>query len=170
MAWCELELYFVGGYHGLCQIVSELSMPIRDVLIRKLKVNTRCISYSLGKTVITFLVVCFGWIFFRMDSVLNSMRFIKRMFTRPNLWVLHDQSLYTIGLDRGEMNILIMSLSVLLLVDVIRYKKKVTIEKYLEEQNLWFRWSVVIILFMATIIYGIYGPAYDPVQFIYFQF
>ena len=105
-----------------------------------------------------------------MNSISNSIQYIKRMFTRPNLWVLHDQSLYSIGLDRVEMNILIMSLVVLLLVDTIRYKKNITIEKYLKEQNIWFRWSVILIIFFATIIYGVYGPLYDPTQFIYFQF
>lgn len=164
------DLFCGGGIHGLYQIIGELTMPIRSVLIKKLKINTQCMSHNLGKIIITFLLVCFAWIFFRMNSISNSIQYIKRMFTRPNLWVLHDQSLYSIGLDRVEMNILIMSLVVLLLVDTIRYKKNITIEKYLKEQNIWFRWSVILIIFFATIIYGVYGPLYDPTQFIYFQF
>ena len=38
------------------------------------------------------------------------------------------------------------------------------------EQNLWFRWMVVIGLVVAIIVYGEYGIAFDSNQFIYFQF
>lgn len=55
------------------------------------------------------------------------------MFTKPNLWVLHVQSLYSIGLDRTEINIPVISLIILLLVDIVSYKKNITTGKYLGE-------------------------------------
>lgn len=159
-----------GGIHGLYQVIGDISEPIRNKINYKFEVNTACMSYRLGKVFITFALTCFAWIFFRMNSLSNSIVFIKRMITRPNFWVLHNQSLYSIGLDRIEMNILLGSLMVLLLVDAVRYIKGITLDKYLKNQNLWFRWGTIIILFLATIIYGIYGPLYDSTQFIYFQF
>lgn len=37
-------------------------------------------------------------------------------------------------------------------------------------QNLWFEWFAVIGLIVMIFIFGEYGPAFDPQQFIYFQF
>lgn len=159
-----------GGLHGLYQVTGDILAPVRKKLTQRFCVKTECMSYKLGRIVVTFSLICFAWIFFRMNSISNSIAFIERMISRPNWWVLFDQSLYTIGLDRIEMNILLISISILLLVDLVRYKKKMMIDGFLREQNIWFRWGVLIIIFMAIIIYGVYGPSYDPVQFIYFQF
>lgn len=43
-------------------------------------------------------------------------------------------------------------------------------DAFLAEQNLWFRWGVLLALIAAVYIFGIYGPGYDAQQFIYFQF
>lgn len=159
-----------GGLHGLYQVIGDILTPVRNKLIQRFRVKTECMSYKLGRIFVTFSLICFAWIFFRMNSITNSIAFIERMISRPDWWVLFDQSLYTIGLDRIEMNIVFISIIALLSVDIVRYKKKITVEVFLEEQNIWFRWGVLLIIFMTTITYGVYGPSYDPVQFIYFQF
>lgn len=159
-----------GGLHGVYQVAGDLLLPLRRRVKERLRVNTQCMSYGLGQMAVTFSLCLFALIFFRMNSVSRSLAFIRRILTRPNLWVLHDQSLFTIGLDRVEMNVLLAALAALLLVDLIRYCRGVTLDVFLKEQNLWFRWSVALALFFAVVTYGIYGPAYDPVQFIYFQF
>lgn len=68
------------------------------------------------------------------------------------------------------MNILVFALIILLLVDLIKYNKKQTIDAFLFEQNIWFEWLVIIALIVMIFIFGEYGPSYDPQQFIYFQF
>ena len=92
------------------------------------------------------------------------------MFTKIDLWRLFDGSLYKLGLDNFEMNILIISLIVLFLVDLIKYIKKETIYEFLKNQCLYFRWAVIFLLLFFIIIYGKYGAGFDPKQFIYFQF
>lgn len=85
-------------------------------------------------------------------------------------WVLLDGEIYNLGLDRIEMNILIVSLVILFLVDLVRYLKKQTLDVFLMSQNLWFEWFAVIGLIVMIFIFGEYGPTFDPQQFIYFQF
>ena len=94
---------------------------------------------------------------------------IKRIVTCQTPWVF-DGEIYTLGLDRIEMNILIVSLVILFLVDLVRYLKKQTLDVFLMSQNLWFEWFAVIGLIVMIFIFGEYGPAFDPQQFIYFQF
>lgn len=159
-----------GGLHGIYQVMSDILTPLKDIISKKIKINKECMSYHLGRIFVTFMLTSFAWIFFRMNSLSNAVEFIKRMFTRPNFWVLHDQSLFNVGLDRIEMEILFVSLLILIIVDIVKYKYKITIDKYLQMQNLWFRWGMIIFILVWTVIFGIYGPAYDPAQFIYFQF
>ncbi len=95
---------------------------------------------------------------------------IKRIVICQTPWVLLDGEIYNLGLDRIEMNILIVSLVILFLVDLVRYLKKQTLDVFLMSQNLWFEWFAVIGLIVMIFIFGEYGPTFDPQQFIYFQF
>ena len=108
--------------------------------------------------------------FFRADSVVDALRFIKRIIIRPTPWLLFNGGIFTLGLNRVEMNILIFPLLLLFLVDLIKYKKRITIDVFLMEQNIWFEWLVIIALILMIFIFGEYGPKFDAQQFIYFQF
>lgn len=159
-----------GGLHGFYQIIGDISHPWKANVIQKYHIKAESFSYKLGQALVTFVLADFAWIFFRMNSLRQSLDFIKNMFVRWNPWVLFDQSLYNLGLNQGEIHILLVSLIILFLTDLIRYKKKITLDIFLERQCLWFRWGVVFFLFFFILIYGIYGPAFDATQFIYFQF
>ena len=159
-----------GGIHGCYQIIGMELKPWKDRLNQRLHTKTESISYKLGQIAITFCLVDFAWIFFRSDTLKDALYYIYRILTRWDLWTLFDESLYNLGLNRFEMNILYVSLLVLLLVDLVRYKKGQRIDVFLAEQCIWFRWMVVFGLIFAVIIFGMYGPAFDAQQFIYFQF
>ena len=79
-------------------------------------------------------------------------------------------TVYTLGLDRPEMNILLVSLLILFAVDLVRFRKGKMLDEFLLSQNIWFEWTVIIVLILMIFIFGEYGPAFDAKQFIYFQF
>lgn len=118
----------------------------------------------------TFLLVDFAWVFFRSDSIKDALYFLYRIIICPTPWLLFNGGIYNLGLDRVEMNILVFSLILLFLVDLVRYRKKMTIAGFLLKQNLWFSWTATIILIVLIFVYGKYGPTFDAKQFIYFQF
>ena len=122
------------------------------------------------QTIITFILVAFAWIFFRADTIEDALSIIYRIIIKPTPWLLFNGGIYELGLDRVEMNILVFSLILLILVSIIRYRKKQTIDMYLMSQNLWFEWGAVIGVILLIFIFGEYGPAFDAQQFIYFQF
>lgn len=161
---------FWGALHGMYQIIGSLLIPTKKHINNILKTKTNCFSYKFGQITITFFLVSFAWIFFRSDTIVDAFQFINRMFTNRDFWAFFDGSIYTLGLLRPEFNILLISLVALFLVDLIKYAKGLTIDKYLEEQNIWFQWAIIISIFISTIVFGIYGPAFDAKQFIYFQF
>ena len=160
----------MGGVHGLYQIIGAELNGIKERINRRCKTKTNCISYKIGQSIITFILVDFAWIFFRADSLKDALYYIQRIFTRFNPWVLFDGSLYNCGLNRFEMNILLVSMMILFLVDIIGYIKKLRIDIFLAGQCIWFRWGMVLVWISVIVIYGMYGPAFDAQQFIYFQF
>ncbi len=92
------------------------------------------------------------------------------MLTVWNPWALVNGTLYTLGLDATEMSILSASLAVMLAVDIIKYKKGQKLYEFLGGQCIWFRWLALILLFLATIIFGMYGAGVELTPFIYFNF
>ena len=159
-----------GMLHGLYRVAGDALKPVRRKIIQLFRVRTDVFSYRLGQVLCTFGLTSFAWIFFRAESMDRAFLYIKNLFCRWNPWVLFDESLYTYGLDRREAGILMAALAVLLLVDLVRYRKGRNLGEALCSQNLVFRWAVMILLAVSVIVYGVYGIDFDSSQFIYFAF
>ena len=163
--------YVVWGLiHGIYQIVEDATESVRQKLVLKFHIVTNNFSYRFGQILVTFVLTDFAWIFFRANHLSDACRMIGRIVTRWNPWVLFDGSVYNLGLNITEVHILFVALIVLLLVDLVRYKKQVTLDRFLSTQNLWFRFAVIFGLLFFILIYGEYGPGFSAKQFIYFQF
>lgn len=170
--WHGAEWTYVawGGLHGLYQVMGDLLSPVRKKLVQVFEVKTECVSYKLTQMFFTFVLTTFAWIFFRADSLAQAVLYISRIFTRWNPWVLFNDGLYALGLERFEANVLLVSLLALFAVDLIRYRAGKRIDVWLSEQNFWFRWLIVLFMLVMVVIYGVYGPEFVASQFIYFQF
>ena len=127
---------------------------------------------------LTFALVTFAWIFFRADSVKDAFGFIRQIISGgAGIAAAAEQTartagtgIFALGLDRMEWIILLVSLAMLFAVDLIRYRRKQTIDAFLMERKRWVEWAAVIVLIEMLFIFGEYGPAFDAQQFIYFQF
>ncbi len=160
----------MGGLHGLYQVIGDLLKPVKDKVHTFLGTDKDAASFKIGQVIITFCLTTFAWIFFRAESLRGAWFYIKRMFTRWNPWSVMDLSVYDLGLDLLEMNILVISLVCLFVVDLIKYRRSVSVSDVLMKQNLWFRWVVVISLIVAVLVFGEYGIDFDSNKFIYFDF
>lgn len=170
--WHGANLTFVvwGGLHGLYQIIGEILHPFKEACTKKLRVKTESFGYGLFQCLFTFVLVDFAWIFFRCNSIDDSIAYIGRIVRYMDPWSLWNGSLYTLGLTKVEFWIAIIALILLLVVDGIRYKKGMQLYEYLNTQPIFFRWAIYIFIVVAIYLFGIYGFAYDATQFYYFQF
>ncbi len=159
-----------GILHGVYQIVGDILRPVRKRITEMLKTDTDAFSYHFGKIVVTFLLTSFAWIFFRAPSVDNAIYYVQRMVTKWNPWALFDETLFSFGLDRREMNILFLAVIFLILVDIVKYRNKWNFGEFLLRQNLWFRYGVLILLVICALTLGVYGVDFDSGSFIYFVF
>ncbi len=76
--WHGASLKFIvwGGLHGVYLAIHKLTLRGRRVAPDQPSGNTLSLAVWLMKTVVTFHLVCFAWIFFRSDSLTAAMHYI----------------------------------------------------------------------------------------------
>lgn len=158
-----------GGVHGACQIIGEILQPFREKITPMIGIVPGSIVHKIGKTLGTFLLVNFAWIFFRAGGFRTAIYYISGIFSRWDPWTLWDGTLYQLGLSAYEVNILFAALILLVLVDLLRYKSNKRIDVFLREQGALVQILFIVIMILSILIYGKYGE-YNERQFIYFQF
>lgn len=163
--WHGASWHFVawGFIHAVYQIVEDL-IALLERKIWKNSLSAVSFSQRLGKSITTFIMVDFAWVFFAADSLRHVYRIFRQMLT-----TFQTTSIYEIGLDRGNWFMLCFGIVVLMIVDVI-HEREGAVFSLVNQQTVWFRWILYLGLIWCTIMFGIYGISYNTSQFIYFQF
>lgn len=170
--WHGAGMNFIlwGGIHGALQVADDITLPVRKKINAVTHAKTDSFGYRFCQGLVTFVLVDLAWVYFRVTDFNMANQIIRRMFIKPDLWVLFNDGLYNLGLDRKEFNILFIALLVLLVMDIARKRTDKSIGDIMIAQPWYFRWAVIIILFFTVLTFGIYGPAFDAADFIYLQF
>lgn len=138
-----------GCIHGVCQIVEKM-------------LGLQKCSYGwFGKSikiVITFLIVNFAWLFFRMPTLTDACGVVARIFD-PTL----PMTLFTEKLFMPPFIPLVVTL--LLLKDL---RDEFFPQRFLLMNNkkLWIRWATYVMLIVTILVAGVFGSD----QFIYAKF
>lgn len=163
-------IFGVGLYMWLIMTLSELLSPLFERFVKLLHINTECESYHLFQQIRTFLLYIFGLSFFRASSIKEGIELWKSAFSRFNPWILFNESIFNLGLDRREWNIMVFGLLVVLVISYISYKEDMDIRDWLNKQNYMFRLVVYTGMFIAIIVLGSYGSEFNASDFIYGRF
>ena len=158
-----------GGINGFYQVISEWLGPARKWIITKFHIDENYMIIRVMRTIITFILIDFSWIFFRSDHLAMAIGIIRKIFSEFNVWIFFDESIYTLGLDRKEFAVLVFSLLLIFIYDLFKYLK-ISIFDWLTRQQIVIRWFAYYTLIFTIIIFGTYGQTYDVQNFIYFQF
>ncbi|MDP4125568.1 MAG: MBOAT family O-acyltransferase [Bacillota bacterium] len=156
-----------GTLHGIYQIIGDVLKPVKNEIKKSLKLNTNRFGYKLVQVLVTFIMVDFAWIFFRAGTFTNAITLIKNMFYF-NPWVFLDGSIFKLGLDPGDFLIALLSLVVIIVANLAQKTRSLRLE--ISQRNTVIRWSVYFTTIIIILIFGIYGPGYNPQQFIYSHF
>lgn len=170
--WHGASWHYVvwGGIHGIYQVIGRLFFPLCNRINEMLHINTFVFSYRLRKTVNTFILVTIAWIFFRADSVRTALGILNRIIFEFHFSDIMSGEIWDWGFNEGQMRLLLISFLLLFFVSIVQKRKNVTIDGFLVEQNLVFRWFFMFLLMILILIYGEYGSEYNAQQFVYFQF
>lgn len=169
--WHGASLCFVfwGILNGIYQVAEDLVEKMKQKLFNRGESKALCFSKRLFRTVFTFALITFAWLFFRSGELNESLNILRSMCNCSNWLILLDGSLYEIGVGRHYMGVLLLAILALFAVDYQKYKGKDVVSLFLK-QGWWFRTAAIMVMIFTILLYGVYGKIYDIKQFIYFQF
>lgn len=160
--WHGSSLTYIvwGGIHGLLQSIETLIYPKTR---KGVPVSRRRHFWQLP---VTFILLCFTWIFFRANSMQDAIWIISRLFwdiERP-LNYLHT-CIICLGVSRTAAVGMFLSVALLTAYDFTSLKCDVI--DALSRRKFFIRWPVYVLLLVVIILFSPKGVA---TEFIYFQF
>lgn len=158
-----------GFIHGFYQIFGGMTDNLRRLGCELINVDRTKPQYKWFRRFITFVLVCFAWIFFRSESLSQAIYIVKSIFTDFRAWSVYDGGITSLGLDMANIWVLVIAICVQFMVSIREYSGVQAFEA-VEKMHLLARWPLYIALLFAVLIFGIYGPGFEQSQFIYFQF
>ena len=153
-----------GAVHALFQIAGHATLGARLALCRKLGVNRDTPAYRCWQRAFVFVLVTLAWVFFKMGSISSAAKYILRMLTGWNLWVLTDGTLGRLGLTLGDWNVCIFAALALLCASLWQERGRQ------KPGGTIFAIILFVALLCASAIFGRYGGAYQASAFIYTGF
>lgn len=159
-----------GIWNGGIIMISILLKPVFDWVLAKLRINAQSFSYGVFQMFRTFLVVLVGYVFDVAPNFAQAMNTFKLAFTDQSFSVGWSQ-ISELGLDKFDYAIIIFAMIVVFVASVIQEKhNSTTIREMLDKKSFALRGLVIFAGLMLVLVFGIYGPGYDPAAFVYMQF
>ena len=144
-----------GGLHGIYLALHKLILGKRKAVQEYKFDNFKGLLIYLSKTIFTFILVLFAWLFFRASDFETILIFYTKMVH----WEvgIYSYRLFTIALS---------FISITVLLDLAMYISK-THSYILLIKNKSISYAILFSLFSVTILYMFIS---DPLPFVYFQF
>lgn len=158
-----------GMYHFIIILTGNIIAPYVKAAQQKLHINPDCLPYRIMQTLRTCILVVFGEMIFRAESMNKLIRYIKFMWTYFDIYNYSESFLITRGLDYKDVFIVCLTLIIVLIVSILK-EKGVNIRKSLQKKPLALRWSILLGLILYIVVFGAYGMGYEPVSPMYANF
>lgn len=154
-----------GGYHAIVQIIERYTKNFFAKLSHITRLEKLPRFRLVLKTLFTFCLICFGWIFFRANSMQDALYVISNLF---NFQGVSASGIYTtlklMFNTRAELYRLFLTLPVFLIASFI--DRIWSINRIISKQ-----YSVLrFIIYVLIITYILLAARADVQDFIYFQF
>ena len=163
-----------GVLHGACQVVEDLIRRLGNFVGQLLSVKKiPCFLLGIGwfiYAIFTFAVITLLWIFFRSDSVEMALVCLENLFTRWQGFLVADQLIFVMGLDKTEFLIAVGAVALLLLFEWISEWRKKSVSEWIYASPAVVRFMICLILLGSVFVFGKYGVGFDASNFIYMGF
>ncbi len=149
--------------HGVLRVAEDM---LESILPQKKEGFLHAILHLCG-IIITFCLVSLLWIFFRSENMAEAMRIFTSLRLCPGT-PLSALSFAEAGLTLNEGLWIIVLAAAVFAGDLMRNKRDMM--EWLAGRNFVIRWLFYALLMAVAVIFGVYGPGYDPQDFIYVTF
>ncbi len=103
-----------GALHGVYQIIGNLTIKPRNALVAKAGFDTKHPAVIWVRRVITFVLVCFAWLFFRANNPSDAFYLVGKLFTG---WGNVGETFELMGLTPVAILMSIFSILTLVIID-----------------------------------------------------
>ena len=157
-----------GYYHFVLILLGNIFEPTIVKICEKLKINRKSTIYKGFQIVKTSLLVFLGEIFFRAINLTTAIQMIKRIFLHFDITSIGSE-IPNLGLDVKDFIVIVVALIVVLIVSILKEHNK-NIREDVSKKHIVLRWAIYYALIFGILIFGAYGPGYEPVDPIYADF
>ena len=142
-------------------------MPLINRFYDKTKINKESVFIKWFSILRTTILVIFGEIIFRSNSVKDALSMIKKIFTNFSFDIV--KPLNKIGLDIYDMIIILVTLIVIVVISILK-EKNINVREIISKKPIYIRWIIYYILILYVLIFGAYLGPYIPVDPMYANF
>ncbi len=161
--WHGADMTFViwGLINGVYQIIGNILRPIKNAIAVRLHIDRETSLYRLIQMSVTFVLICFSWIFFRASDMNEASMVIRSMILHHNMWdVIKNRSFYQCGLGFWDFWFMLASIFVLMIADIGK-KRGIIIRERICRLPVLLRCAVIAAAICAIVLFGVWGPAFD---------
>ncbi len=156
---------FWGGIHGICQIIeNRINEAIKKWNMREASAKVRADNKVLliVKTVITFIIVSYAWLFFRANSISEAIFATKNMFA--------DMSVFNAMLRMKMTNASVIKTTTAMVLIMVYdfFNKDRDLLRSMDRLYLPLRWGIYVICGVLVVAFASHSGATQ--EFIYFKF
>ena len=159
-----------GLWNGGVIMLSTLLEPAFLSVNKALKIRTESFFFRLFQMGRTFVIVLIGYIFDIAPSFRAAMEMFAAMIARQNIrGAMADISVF--DLTKKDYLVLILGVIVMFFVSLIQEKNPdTTLRQLLDRKPFILRYLLILVAIMVLLVFGIYGPGFNPAEFVYMQF
>ena len=159
-----------GLWNGGIIMLSTLLEPLFEQTASKLRINVKSFGFRIFQMCRTFLVVLIGYVFDVAPDFSAAMYTFKTVLINQNLregyWQIWD-----LGLNIVDYASLALCTIFLFCISIIQERHSDTsIRLMLDKKPFVWRYALLFIGIMYLLVFGVYGPGFDPAEFVYMQF
>ena len=143
-----------GSLHGLYMVIEGLWARRPQVRLNEQTAQAHWLA-NAGKTLFTFLLVCFAWIFFRANSLADALYIVTHLF---------DFSTLDLGIAWSDALLGLLAIFLLEFFQALRRIQFPDGNPVLARP--WIQWGYLYALIFSILLFGVFSNE----QFIYFQF
>jgi D-alanyl-lipoteichoic acid acyltransferase DltB (MBOAT superfamily) len=154
-----------GAIHGAYQVIGKLTEKPRRRLIERTRFTEKSSAVVIPRRIITFILVCFAWIFFRANSLADASLLLEKLFVSG--WGRgFGETLSLMGLDTVGIIMTACSLITLFMIDeMLKYEDSPSGGESLTKNGSFIYYVWIILFAWAILLSQGVGST-----FIYFQF
>ncbi|MBN1598307.1 MAG: MBOAT family protein [Bacteroidales bacterium] len=147
-----------GALHGIYQSSAVLSKKLRGKINDTVGLTSSPVTHYILQIVFTFILVIFGWIFFRANSLGDAILVIKNFFVFDGVGEIN---LFRVPAD---FSIALVSIGLLLFIEV--FEEHIQLYEKLQQIARPVKWVVLVVLILCVFTLGMW----EEQDFLYFQF